>query len=460
MQKEILLFLAILDFGFACFAFTGAQFFSESYLLLLLLLPLLSAAIFIITSTDYFSSGKYRSHIAVSLAAASVALILVNASFDAPSSRAISLALFAIWLLSVASAIGIAGIFLAGRLMRFKWTKSKGLAIAAVFLALALTACAAYLFQYGLGNSWRGVDELAYNYYSSYLFLHGLNPYLISMEPALSSRGIPAPFMLNGAYDYTYYYPALSFLAYIPLAASGIRSLLPFIVVIALIAIVAAFEVYCRSGFNRLVLIPLAAWLGSSFFLSFSANAYLAVSFLLLFAYAYRDRTAVSGVLIGLAASAHQLAWFALPFFFLLTAREHGFRRMAKQIAFSLAAFIAINGYFIAVSPGATLNSLFSLFLTSRLQPAGLNMVQFLLAFYPVSYGYSAIVCASLLAATLFIFYFYGRTARTLIAVVPMFIFFLSLEEFRRVRARIRAPAAGDTLRRRQEGKEGARQDQ
>jgi uncharacterized membrane protein len=432
MQKEILLFFAIIDLGFSYFAFTGAQYFSQLYMLLIFLLPLISAMIFIFTSTDYFGSGKFRNYITVAFTAASILLIYLNAVFDHPAPYVFNTALYVLWLLSVASAISVAGIYLIGRIMKSLEKRPKKFIYAVVILLLVLTASAAYLSQYGFGNTdWNHVDELAYNYYSSYLFLHGLNPYTQSMKPVLDSRStIPIPFMLNGTYDYTYYYPALSFLAYIPITAIGVTNLLSFIVVLTFLSVVSAFEVYYKSGFNKLVLFPLAAWLGSSFFLSFSTNAYLAVSALLLFAYTYRNKIAVSGILTGLAASATQLAWFALPFFFLLTARKHGTKKMAKQIAFSFAAFIAINGYFIIISPSATLNSFFSLFFTNRLQFAGINIIQFLLAFYPVSYGYSALISAISLMAMMFLFYFYGKSARTLLAVAPAFIFFLSWRNF------------------------------
>jgi uncharacterized membrane protein len=395
-------------------------------------LPLLSAAIFIFTSTDYFDSSKYRSYITAAFIVASILLIYLNAAFDHPTPSVFNTVLYVIWLLSIASAISIAGFYLIGRVMGYLEKRPKKFIYAVVILLLVLTASVAYLSQYGFKSyDWNYVDELAYNYYSSYLFLHGLNPYTQSMKPVLENRStIPSPFMLNGTYDYTYYYPALSFLAYIPITAIGVTDLLSFIVVLTFLAIVSAFEVYYKSGFNKLTLIPLAAWLGSSFFLSFSTNAYLSVSTLLLFAYFYRNKIAISGILIGLAASATQLSWFALPFFFLLTARKLGNKKMVKQISFSFAAFIAINGYFIANAPGATLNSLFSLFFTNRLQFAGIDMVQFLLAFYPVSYGYSALISAISLIAMMFLFYFYGKSARTLLAVAPAFIFFLSWRNF------------------------------
>jgi uncharacterized membrane protein len=431
MQKEMLLFFAILDLGFSYFAFTGAQYFSPFYMLLIFLLPLLSLTIFIFVSTEYFASSKYRSSITAAFVVASILLIYLNAAFDHLAPSAFSTVLYVIWLLSIASAISVAGFYLTGRVMKSLGKTPKKFIYAIVVLMLILTASAAYISQYGFRNSeWNYVDELAYNYYSSYLFLHGFNPYTQSMEPALTARKIPSPFMLNGTYDYTYYYPALSFLAYIPIVMIGMTNLLSFVVVITFLSIVAAFEVYYKSGFNKLVLLPLAAWLGSSFFISFSANAYLAVSVLLLLAYFYRDKITVSGILIGLAASAQQLAWFALPFFFLLTARKHGSKSMAKQIAFSFAAFIAINGYFIVASPGATLNSLFSLFFTSRLQFTGIDIIQFFLAFYPVSYGYSALISATSLMAMMFLFYFYGKSARTLLALAPAFIFFLSWRNF------------------------------
>jgi len=62
----------------------------------------------------------------------------------------------------------------------------------------------------------------------------------------------------------------------------------------------------------------------------------------------------------------------------------------------------------------------------ARLQFSGISIMQLFLVFYHVSYWYSTFLIAIVLVLSLVLFYLYTDTLRPLIAVVPLFIFFLS----------------------------------
>jgi len=323
--------------------------------------------------------------------------------------------------------ISTVALYLIGRLMEKMEKRNRMRAYLFIAVALVVTALAAYLFMYGFSrSSWSGVDELAFNYYASYLFIHGVNPYTQSMQPIISQRGIVPSLLVNGTYEYAYDYPALSFLAYVPITALGITNFFSFIFVLVFLSIVAAFAVYQSSGFSKKALLPAAAWLGLSYSLVSVSNTYLAVSVFLLFAYLYRKKSLLAGAFLGLAASTTQLAWFALPFFYVLTLKEDGLKKAAKRIAVSVLVFLAINSYFIALSPRATLVNMFALFGTSKLPFYGPNLMEYLLAYYPVPYAFSTIISVISLLFALVVFYFYQRSAHYILAIVPMFIFFLS----------------------------------
>jgi uncharacterized membrane protein len=139
-----------------------------------------------------------------------------------------------------------------------------------------------------------------------------------------------------------------------------------------------------------------------------------------------RKRTLVYGVLLGLAASTIQLAWFALPFFLILTLREEGRKKFLQSLAIALVVFLLINGYFILQNPKAFLIDVFGVFGTSKLLPGGANIAQFFISSYGVPLWVPAVITIITFITFMVLFYFYTATLRPLIAIVPIFIFFLS----------------------------------
>ena len=95
-------------------------------------------------------------------------------------------------------------------------------ALAVVIVALAVWS----YFQVFTAPDY-GTDEIAFDQYAAQLALHGVNPYLRSMAPAfplfhVSPNGYT--FQLNGQPVTALSYPALAFLAYLPLLAAGVTT--------------------------------------------------------------------------------------------------------------------------------------------------------------------------------------------------------------------------------------------
>jgi uncharacterized membrane protein len=162
----------------------------------------------------------------------------------------------------------------------------------------------------------------------------------------------------------------------------------------------------------------------ASFALVGVANSYLAISAFLLFAYLQRHRPIVCGVLLGLAASVTQLAWFALPFFYILLLKQHGKSAFAKVAMVSIVTFLVVNSYFLIISPIATTRNIFALFGLTKLPLLGENIMQFFAAFYPVPYWYSLFLSALVIIGLIVAFSTYN--IKPILAIAPATIFFFS----------------------------------
>ncbi len=296
---------------------------------------------------------------------------------------------------------------------------------AAVIIILA--SGLVYLSIYNLrGNNWRGIDEVAYNYYASYALIHGQNPYTTNMMPILTEHNITPTYLLNGSIETAYDYPAFSFLPVIFIGLFNPRTFTFFIVIVALIAIFSAFLIYRKSNYNMLLLLPIIAWLALTYLLIVTIDQYLAVAVFLLIAYMERKNTILAGLLIGLAASTIQLAWFAIPFFLILALREQGSKKMFELVIMSLLVFGLVNSYFIAIGPSNFLNNALGLFGSSKLLLSGTDIMQVFVRTYGVTLWASPVISIMALLVAIVLFYFYTSTLKPFLAIVPAFIFMLS----------------------------------
>jgi uncharacterized membrane protein len=431
MEKTHIAFaLAIFALGIAYLSYTEQQYFSAMAMILIFVLALLSAATFVLAYRKYFDHSANGQLVFTILAMVSILLMYYDLSYNLISPGVMNGAEIAIFRVSLAVAVSIIFIYAIGKAAKHYKEKDKRLTkkmMAVIAICLVIASVLAYEAMYAFNNlSWGGVDELAYNYYAARLFLNGTNPYTQSMQPILNERVIFPTVLLNGSYEYAYDYPALSFLSYVPVVALGVKSFYSFVGILVFLSVLSSFAVYYKSGFNNNAFIPLAAWLGLAFSLASVSNTFLAVSVFLLFAYMFKEKPIESGILLGLAASVTQVAWFALPFFYVLALRHHGLKGMRNQILASFAVFILINIYFVALSPAATLNNIFALFGAGKLPFYGPNLMQLFVSFFAMPNYATEVASGLAMLWALAMLYLYTKSAKTALALAPAFVFFIA----------------------------------
>ncbi|MDE1870770.1 MAG: hypothetical protein KGI06_00835 [Candidatus Micrarchaeota archaeon] len=426
-RVSLLLSAAIVFIALSYILYTGQQYFSVASMAIVFLIALSSALIILVLHwcrASNYVFGIKADRLAILSVIAVAGLVLFEVYFDGIAHTAYSQIPVILLLSSGAVAASIAGMYALMRLTN--GMKSYRFWIT-VIIGVAIISVASYSVMYSFRSvNWNGIDELAYNYYSSYLFAHGINPYTASMQPILQQRNIFPTVQLNGTFEYAYDYPAFSFLPYLFMPILGISNFFAFIIILIFLSVLMGYVIYRRSGYNKLALIPIGVWLMITYTLVGTVNQYLAVSVLFLLAYLERKRAIVSGILIGLSASIVQLAWFAIPFFFILAYREHGSAHTARCIGFAVLAFLLVNGYFLLLSPRAFVGNVFAVFGLSKLVVFGPNIMQLLVSYYPVHSWYPAALSISTIIALLGAFYLYTDTLRPLIAVAPIMVFFLA----------------------------------
>ncbi|MDE1846331.1 MAG: hypothetical protein KGH53_03575 [Candidatus Micrarchaeota archaeon] len=421
IEKQHYLIFGILSLSLSYIMFTGQQYFSIPAMLGLFALALLAMAFFLFP--HIYPDRVHDRKILLALFALLAILALYEYLFDLIPPNALGPIGFDAFLVAISTAISILGIHYLGKAIQLK--KEYGWYAYAILGALAI-AFAAYAVMYIINTvQWNGVDEVAFNYYAAYLFVHGQNPYTTSMQPIVALHNIQPTVQLDGTYEFAYDYPAMSFLPFIILPLLGITNFLSFTYLTIFFAIFAALVLYRNSNLNRHLLIPIAVWLIASYALVGVASQYLAVPVFILLAYLYRARPVLFGVFMGLGASTIQLTWFAIPFLLVLIYKEKGMKFVARSAATALGVFALINAYFVLLDPVAIKN-IFGLFGLTKLPFYGTNIMQFIVAFYSLPYWYSAFISILFFLVMLALFYFYTNTLKPLIAIVPIAIFFFS----------------------------------
>jgi len=415
MLKDIAIASGIASLGLTYLLFAYPQPFSLYVMLAILILPVLS--IFLFLFSDRLGKKPLYLVLAISLV---LIISLLSLAYIHFGPNAYVLAKVFLPLVMFATSISLLFIYFAGKVYVGHF------GILYVLLLIILGSALAYISMYSFSNiQWNGVDELAANYYSAYLTLHGVNPYTSSMQPIYNARHVFPTVLLNGSYEDFYAYPALSFLAYVPFVAIGMgsHSFMFFAVLLVFFAISAAAIIYIHSGRNLNLFIPLSIWL----FVSYSLASYpteFIISIFVVLAYIFSKRSFFSGIFLGIAASVTQLAWFALPFFYIMTFDRK--RGLGMQVFGTVVSFLLINAVFIIFSPNTFINNIFTPLHPTSLFFIGPNIAQFFYTFYPISQAYLSILSITVLLFSMLVYYLYPKSARLLIALAPIFIFFLS----------------------------------
>ncbi len=261
------------------------------------------------------------------------------------------LALLLIWILLVLSFIFILYSVYEGE--DSKYARYLTIAASTVSLLLFIDAIVRYAPAYG-------TDEIAIDTYSSYLFLHGKDPYInANMVNIFKVTNLPSslitPLLTGGAVQYLVY-PGLAVLMFIPsviLHAPSYSVPLFF----NLVAFLIAYFYYQRTGFlfaTPALAIAMVLNLEYAFFSISGVTDIVWVAFVC-GAYAARRKPWLSGLLFGLAISFKQTPIVMLPFFmiFLLNENDLKKRSLVDFTAVGVAAFFLTNLPFIYANPSA-----------------------------------------------------------------------------------------------------------
>lgn len=164
------------------------------------------------------------------------------------------------------------------------------------------------------------------------------------------------PHTIPPEFESKYNYPAGSFLFILPFVWAGLQDM-RFLYAIAVILMGAYLWFHMPRSLRFLV--PLVV-LGNVPLVVLTAGGQPdpIYGLFLMVGYAEWASPWVSPLSMGLAAATKQIAWFFLPFYLVLVARELGWREALRRSAIMGVIFAVLNGPFIIQSPGAYLSSI------------------------------------------------------------------------------------------------------
>ena len=227
-------------------------------------------------------------------------------------------------------------------------------------------------------------------------------------------------------------YPALSFLALVPLVWAGMPTVLPFyLLCLALLAVIGL----------RFVRRDLRWWVALLFLADLPVlNSTLAgdldVFYILLVFLAWLTwrRWWLSAALMGLALASKQLAWFYLPFYLIFIYQRRGVRDTAGRLALAFLFFVAVNLPFILMDSGAWITGVLAP-MRDPMYPEGAGLIALsigeLLPFLPRT-AYTVLEGLGMVGALIWYFR-WGRErpeSAMLLAVLPLFLAWRSLPTY------------------------------
>jgi len=261
------------------------------------------------------------------------------------------------------------------------------------------------------------------------------SPYDYSIKPLLDSFGFSPAFYtpgVNGSFDFHFAYPALSFLAVMPLYLIGLHDVRDIVFVFYLASLLLVFGL-APSRFKNLSLIPFGLF---PIVIAGSWTDSIWAFFLVLTAYFWYKRPKASWISLGLAVAVKQIAIVAAPFLLVRLWRETPVgraRAMASGIGLMLAAFFIPNLPFIIASPGGWWNGIVAPYLpNSPAQvPGGLGFSEILLRL-GVALP-SGFFLALMIGTGTFLTYTYAKHYRGLNSMLfafPILLFFFYYRSF------------------------------
>jgi uncharacterized membrane protein len=412
-MKYLFLGIGILSIVSAYGLFNGDQYFSELHMLLLMALVFSSIVLMMLSYTIDGNSKRGlrdpRILLACIASVVSVAIILIELEFAVFSEPISQIAvLTVIGSVALALATSSAAYLISYVLMRKKGPKFYVLAIICIIAASMIIGEARFLISPELTSI--GTDELSFDYYAANFFLTGKNPYSSNFSSVIAETGVWPTTYLNGTCQCYYVYPPLAFGSLVPFAIAihdysmFLQVVLTIVTAILLLTFTALFR---NSNNSTLLIVPLFGIAFAVYLISQWAVVKSIAMALILFAYMLRKRPFAYPLLLGVAASLHELVWIIIPFFIVMTLKEEGVKKTLKVSAIIGAVFLAAISYFLLTSPGDFVRGLSSN--NAWIEPMGITFMQFFISFYPVAYNSIIAFPFLIYGLMLVVFAFYDR---------------------------------------------------
>ncbi len=256
-----------------------------------------------------------------------------------------------------------------------------------------------------------GTDEIAIDYYASYLSLHGLDPYVnANMLNVFTFTGFPqsliTPLATGGAVRY-FVYPGLSAILFMP---AVIFHFPPYVMLLAfnLSFIVILYAHYRRENLSEFVPFILVALMLDVEYTLYSAGGVTDIVWVTFVAlsYMYRKDWRIAGSFYGLALAFKQIPIVILPFYLYFLRKQEGysFRKSFYFLVMAAAAFLVPNIPYIIMNPYDWLSNIILI----AYQPIlGVGIGPSVLSFAGFIYIPSGVFETALIFALIFFFYLY-----------------------------------------------------
>jgi hypothetical protein len=227
-------------------------------------------------------------------------------------------------------------------------------------------------------------------------------------------------------------YPALSFLTLLPFVALHDYNVQPFYLLCYFLLVLLAWKWTQHELRPWVILLAVAnvPMLASTM----GGNLDIFYTLLIVLAWRLRDRRWFSALFFGLALASKQIAWYFVPFYFIMNWRLYGFKEAVYRLLFAGTLGLLINLPFILWNPQAWLSGVLAP-VADPMFPMGVGIVN-LSVTHLIPYLPERVYTALQLAAFLVSIACYWRMSRTrpesaiFFAVLPLFFNWRSLSSY------------------------------
>ncbi len=242
----------------------------------------------------------------------------------------------------------------------FFFRAEKNRTIGLLFMLLGLIIMWAFFISGHIDIGLKANDETLLTIYSIKAFLNGTNPYTYSLLAYLYQHHTTTGLTLltTNTIASIMDYPALFFLSYLPfylisppnlanisVVYLGLYSAVSLTILLFVLVFCIRKKALSAPIFSLIVVLAIAITYIASI------ATYLALALLVL-AYAKIDNK-YAGIIIGLGFAIQQEIWLPLVLLLIYSYNNYGSRKFLMDVGFAALAFLAVNGYFIALNPAA-----------------------------------------------------------------------------------------------------------